>query len=266
MRNGDVRILQMFVEIHRDTALPFVLGTVGEDPQQPPISRAHGFDEHEFIWVKEGSGTFCVGDDRFVLQAGEGVFMRADLPHKYEGDGVFYTRWVTFSMSDAALDWLGVPSYMRFDVPTHLDRETVQLGEYANGNSTLMSRSSTGYAYVMELFSAILESKESTADRVTRFLERRYVEPLTLDDIALEAGMDRFALCRYYKQARGLTVMEELKRIRIEKAKRFLKYSADSVETVGRLCGFESAGYFCKRFRETVGCPPNEYRKRYSGK
>ena len=112
-----------------------------------------------------------------------------------------------------------------------------------------------------ELFSTILSSADTLSVRVLRLLEQRYSEPLTLYDIADEFGVDRFSLCRTYKAERGVTVMEDLNRIRIAKAKRFLKYGTDPIEKVGQLCGYESASYFGKRFRESVGQTPAEYRK-----
>ncbi len=259
--------MRMFAEIHKEPnhTLPFVLTTVGEASAQAPILRPEGLEFHQFIWVKEGSGCFTVEDEQFVLQAGEGLFVRANVPHSYEGNP-FHTQWVTFLLDPKTLDYLGIPTYMRYRVPEYLERETMQLFEFACGNSTVVSRSSAGYAFVIELFSTIREERESVADRIVHFLESHYAEPLTLDDIAAEAGMDRFTFCRYYKRESGMTVMEKLKQIRIAKAKRFLKYSSDSVETVGRMCGFESASYFCKLFRESVGCPPAEYRRRCVGK
>ena len=254
--------MQMFVEIHRETALPFVLNTVGYAEEQPPVSRPRGYDVHQFLWVKEGSGRFWVGDETFVLHAGEGLFTRADLPHGYTG-APFFTQWVTFRMSHEALDAMGVPSYLRFSVPAYLEQEADGLYAFAKGNSTVLSRSAAGYSLVTALFSTLLEENETLSARAVRFLERHYGEPLTLDEIADSVEVDRFALCRVFKRERGMTVTEALKDIRIAKAKRFLKYSADSVEAVGRQCGFESASYFCKTFRQSVGCSPNEYRKRH---
>ena len=57
--------------------------------------------------------------------------------------------------------------------------------------------------------------------------------------------------------------MEELKQIRIAKAKELLRFGSDRIEEVGRQCGYESASYFGKQFREVVGCSPGEYRRDY---
>ena len=252
----------MFAEIHknREIDLPFVLTTLGESIRQSPIHRPEGLKFHQFIWVKEGSGTFAISGQQFTLEAGDGIFMRAHVPHSYEGK-LFHTAWCTFTMSPKTLDYLGVGDYLRFTVPTYLDRETAQLLAHANGKSTLLSRSAAGYTYVTELFANILSSADTLSTRVMQMLEQRYSEPLTLYDIADEFSIDRFTLCRTYKNERGVTVMDDLNRIRIAKAKRFLKYGTDSIEKVGRMCGFDSPSYFGKRFREAVGQTPAEYRK-----
>lgn len=252
----------MFAEIHknREIELPFVLTTLGESVKQIPVHRPEGFNHHQFLWVKEGSGSFEIAGERFTLGVGEGVFMRANVPHSYEGKP-FHTAWCTFTLSPKTLDYLGVGEYLRFNVPPYLDRETAHLMAHANGKSTLLSRSAAGYAYVTELFSTILSSADTLSTRVLQMLEQRYSEPLTLYDIADEFSVDRFTLCRTYKSERGVTVMDDLNRIRIAKAKRFLKYGTDPIEQVGRMCGFDSPSYFGKRFREAVGQTPAEYRK-----
>ncbi len=251
-----------FVEIHTEAALrlPFFLNTVGENRKQPPVCRQNDF--HEFIWVKEGRGEFEVKGERFLLEAGEGLFLRAGIPHAYKGEH-FYTAWCTFIMPTEALDYLGIGDFLFFHVPLHLDREADQLSHFAAGESTLFSRSTAGYSFVMELFSAILSSEDTLSDKVLRFLEQHYAESLSLEEIAAAFYIDRYALCRIYKRERDITVMDDLLRIRLSKAKRFLKYGAEPVSQVGSMCGFESPGYFTKRFREAVGMTPTEYRKRF---
>lgn len=249
----------MFAEIHQDADLPFVLTTLGERLNDS-VCRPQGLRFHQFLWIKEGMGSFDIAGDRFELSAGEGIFTRAGVPHRYTGKP-FHTVFCTFTMQAEALDYLGVGDSLRFLVPPNLSHETKLLLAHATGKSTLLSRSAAGYAFVTDLFTAILTEKDTLSTRVLRLLEQRFSQPLTLYDIADEVGVNRFALCRLYKQERGVTVMEDLNRIRIAKAKSFLKYGTDPVEQVGRMCGFESPGYFGKRFKEAVGRPPAEYRK-----
>ena len=252
----------MFAEIHKSiyNRLPFVLTTLGEYTNQPPTNRPNGFPYHEFIWIKEGCGIFRIGGGEYLLEAGEGMFIRAGVPHSYEGKH-FHTFWCTFTIPSATLDYLGVGDHLRFTVPPYLNREAEQLLSFANGDSTPLSRSAAGYSFVMELFSTILAPSDCLSTRVLHLLEQKYSEPLTLLSISEELHVDKFALCRIYKRERGVTIIEDLNRIRIAKAKHFLKYGNESVETVGRMCGFETPSYFGKRFREATGTSPAEYRK-----
>ncbi|MBR3966784.1 MAG: helix-turn-helix transcriptional regulator [Clostridia bacterium] len=252
----------MFFEIDKNAleVLPIALHTVGETLKEDKISRPGGLGFHEIIWIRRGEGIFNVEGESFVLSEGQGVFMRGDVGHEYHGDG-FTTGWCTFSFPDEALDYLGVPRVMRFDVPSFLDAETDALHDFAFGDSTILTRSSAVYSYIVDFFSAVLGEKESLSVKISHILDSRYGEPLTLDIIASELGIDKFSLCRAFMREKGTSIMEELKRIRIAKAKRFLRFSSESIENIGKMCGFESASYFAKRFKEISGISPTEYRR-----
>ena len=257
--------IQNFAEIQSEafSKLPFVLAHLGESEKQSPINRPNGFEWHEFIWVKHGIGTFTVRDERFILEEGYGIFIRANVPHTYEGNP-FHTRWCTFSADSRVLDYvLGSREFLCFSCPTYLESETDTLIRTANSAADLMARSAAGYAFVTDLFLTITRSEISPDVRTAEFLETHYSEAITLDDIASAVGVDKYALCRDFRQKRGISIMEHLKQIRIAKAKRFLRYSSESVAEIGRMCGFESASYFIKRFGEVCACTPREYRERH---
>lgn len=252
----------MFAEINKEAVklLPFTLQTVGESRKQSAINRPEGHPYHHLIWVTSGSGAFELGGRTFILEKGEGMFMRAHIPHSYSGDN-FSTMWFTFSMDNTALDYMGAGDFFRFNTPENLSSEALHLLEFANGNSNTVSRSAAGYTFITEFFAKALSETVDFSERVIEILERRYSEPISLDDIAEELSTDKYTLCRRYKAEKGKTVMDELFRIRISKAKRFLRMSEENVADIGRMCGFENSCYFIKRFREYVGCTPSSYRR-----
>lgn len=256
-------VANMFAEIHREMfeALPFVLCTIGEGPQGA-IVRPRGLESHQFIWITEGEGEFSGPDKTYALFKGEGIFFRKNVPQRYAGvrDGM-YTVWCTFLVSDSVLDYYHVPDVFPFQVPRFLHTSTLELRTLCEGNSTVLSRSSAGYAWLTELLDALFAPTSSIAFQVRQYLESHYAEPLTLDEIARQVHISRFSLCHSFVREQGIPVMEQLKKIRIAKAKQFLRYTAKTAEEIGRLCGFESPSYFGKRFREETGHTPREYRR-----
>jgi LacI family transcriptional regulator len=66
----------------------------------------------------------------------------------------------------------------------------------------------------------------------------------------------------------GRTPAAEIRRVRIEVAKRLLIESDKSVAQVARASGFSQQDLFSRTFRRSVGVPPSDFRRQHqrSGK
>ena len=235
----------MFAEIRKEylntqgTTLPFVVCTVGESPHQGIVNRPQGFAYHHMLWVQAGAGIFRVGGQRRVLTAGMGFFCRKGVPHSYEREGsLLHTRWVTFLGAEGALDYYAAGDYFFFHTTSALTEATARLDDDCQGGSTPLSRSAAGYQWLTDWLQEKFEPAVSATVRIRQYMEAHFAEPLTLDEIAAQVHMGRYALCRYYQHDQGTTVMKQLKKIRVAKAKQFLRYASLPIEEVGRLCGY----------------------------
>jgi AraC-like DNA-binding protein len=241
--------------------LPFIPVTIGVSEKQGRTDRPNGFDVHQFLWVIGGEGIFTAEGNTVKLTDGHGFFSRKNVPHCYQSSGgAFDTMWVTFQNGEYLLDYYHVGDSFFFDVPGFLTASTKHLMEMCSRSSSRAILSAHGYAWAAELLDALFQKPLSGSEKVTLFLQHNYDKPLTLSTIAEHAGMDRFSLCRSYAKDTGETVMQALKKIRMQKAKDFLRYSSYSVEQIGKICGYESSSYFIKVFREDTNCTPLQYR------
>lgn len=187
--------------------------------------------------------------------------MKNTVPHSYSGDELS-TSFVTFFCAESLITYyFGDESYYIFKVPDFLEQALDDLCRFAVSNASRAARSAAGYSFVIDLLSAVTETTDTLIERVRSYLTDHLSEPIQLDDVAAHAGLDRYALCRYFSSHHTQSVMSELKSLRISKAKQLLRYSTESIEHIGHLCGFESPSYFALRFREECGCSPMEYRK-----
>jgi AraC-like DNA-binding protein len=89
----------------------------------------------------------------------------------------------------------------------------------------------------------------------------RYEEPLTLEDLSLEADLSAWHFMRAFRLAFGETPHGFLTRIRIERAKELLTVTNRQVTEVCFDVGFSSLGSFSALFRREVGLSPAQFRR-----
>jgi AraC-like DNA-binding protein len=92
-------------------------------------------------------------------------------------------------------------------------------------------------------------------------MDRHYAEPLSLDQVARQAGYSRFHFLRAFRDAFGETPRAYLTRRRIERARDLLRSANLTVTEICHMVGFSSLGSFSARFTELVGCSPSQYRE-----
>ncbi len=260
----------MFIEtdkkyIHEDKPpLPFVLYTIGRALSQPAVNRPAGYEGNQILCIEKGSGIFTVDGKTMVLNEGDGFFCRRNIPHSYKKNGKdFSTAWISFMCIDGILDYYSLPDYFRFVVTPLFISQINQLYSFCRLDSTVLSRSAAGYSLLTEWLTENFEPALTTEMIVKKFLDLNYSRPLTLNEIAEHVQMNKYALCHYYKKHCGCSIMDQLKRIRIAKAKQMLNQMPLRTEEAARMCGFESPSYFCKLFKKETGRTPLEYRKKH---
>jgi AraC-like DNA-binding protein len=85
-------------------------------------------------------------------------------------------------------------------------------------------------------------------------------DPIKLEEIARALNVSTFHFCRKFKHATGLTFVEYLSRVRIEKAKILLHNKSLRITEIAYEVGFQSLTHFNRIFRKLVGHSPTEYR------
>jgi len=92
------------------------------------------------------------------------------------------------------------------------------------------------------------------------FIETNITNPqFSVEMLAERAGMTRMNLYRRLKTLTGLSPVELIKKIRIEKACSLIKESYLSIAEIGNMSGFNSPSYFNTAFKKELGCTPGEY-------
>ena len=95
-------------------------------------------------------------------------------------------------------------------------------------------------------------------------VKRRYLEHLTLSDIAGSVNVHPVTLAREFRRHYHCTVGEMVRRARIGFACRQLLKPEESIADVAVSAGFYDQSHFAKTFKKQTGLTPAQYRLNYS--
>jgi AraC family transcriptional regulator len=95
---------------------------------------------------------------------------------------------------------------------------------------------------------------------IQAYIEQHLAEPLTLAELALEAGLSEFHFARMFKQSTRLAPHQYVMQRRMARAETLVRHSSLSLTEVAMACGFSSASHFSNRFKTAVGITPSQLR------
>jgi LacI family transcriptional regulator len=97
--------------------------------------------------------------------------------------------------------------------------------------------------------------------RIRRWIHEHACEGLTVAELVARQTMSQFTLTKHYERLFGRTPGAEIRAVKVDHARRYLRTTDFSVERIASLCGFEQAGKFSKFFKRETGMTPSEYRR-----
>lgn len=97
-------------------------------------------------------------------------------------------------------------------------------------------------------------------NRVITYINDNFCEDISAATLSRMFGYDEAYFCRKFKRNTGLTVMKYIQIMRLEKARRMLRDTADSVRQISLACGFSDTAYFSNCFKRLYGVTPTDYK------
>jgi LacI family transcriptional regulator len=107
----------------------------------------------------------------------------------------------------------------------------------------------------------VLVIEDQAVVDAARFIREHAVEPLSIADILDAAATGRRTLERRFKAALGRSMHDEIRRIRLDRARQLLRDTMLDMPTIAERCGFVSHARFSTVFHQHVGQTPTEFRR-----
>jgi LacI family transcriptional regulator len=107
----------------------------------------------------------------------------------------------------------------------------------------------------------------ATADarvaKAVRYIRQHANEDIDVGDVLRHVGISRTALDNRFLSALGHTAHEEIRRVRLKRARELLAESDLKLETIAERCGFRHGEYLGAVFRSEFGQTPGEFRAQH---
>jgi AraC family transcriptional regulator len=95
---------------------------------------------------------------------------------------------------------------------------------------------------------------------IMAFIDANLASPLTLDNLADQAGVSRAHFARYFRSITGVSPHRFVTLRRIEKAKQLLSDGRPSMVQIAQDVGFSNQSHFSQVFHAVTGKTPSQYR------
>jgi AraC-like DNA-binding protein len=99
--------------------------------------------------------------------------------------------------------------------------------------------------------------------RVIAFLERHFVDEISVGRLAEIAGISIAHLNRRFRQLLRLSPMQYVHSLRLHESKRLLATTDENIGQIAVAVGYYDQSHFTRRFRKVTGMTPLVYRKHF---
>jgi two-component system response regulator YesN len=130
-----------------------------------------------------------------------------------------------------------------------------------NDQGDLCAWISTALNEFIELVYSSQDAKKVTQIRpAINYIDANYDKPIGLADIARASYMSVSRLAHIFKEQMGITLIDYLTSVRIERAKQLLLATAQNCTEICFQVGYNNQSYFTRTFKRLVGMTPRQFR------
>jgi LacI family transcriptional regulator len=96
-----------------------------------------------------------------------------------------------------------------------------------------------------------------------RYIKEHFSKPITIEEIIEHVGLSKRGLEKAFEKHLGRSPASELRRLRLDNAKRLLTGTKDKIDSIAFDCGYSNSSNLSCAFRRDTGMSPRNYRLKF---
>jgi AraC-like DNA-binding protein len=228
-----------------------------------------------FQYTLSGFGMVEIKERSYPIAPGTAFMVRIPSEHRYflpEESDHWEFLWIMMRGTEVDRLWTEAETLLgqtpKFSPESPLIRYLLSMHREASKHRIVDRYQASGFVYqfMMELCRSKSANSQQTAtwpesiQRAMDYLHQHYANLNSVDEIAGAVGLTKFHFIRLFAKTTGLTPVQYLTKIRIQKSVELLRRTGLTVEEIAHQVGYANGNYFTKVFRPLVGISPGEFR------
>lgn len=228
----------------------------------------HYHEAYELYYLEMGSREYFLEDKLFSVSAGDFVLIPPGMLHRTGGEyGVrtlvsFTREYLKRMFTPEAIESITRCFEHRKVTPSQNQQALCKnlLKKLADSHDEVEFAMALGLL-LTELARCKNEHlKDGNISTIVTFINKNYAQISNISQIAEHFYLSKYHLCRIFKEAMKVTIIEYLNQVRIRNACQMLDFSDKDIGEVAEACGFNSVAYFSNVFKSITGVAPTKYR------
>ena len=236
----------------------------------------HAHNHLELFYIVGGKGQFLIQDQLYPVNANNLVIISPNVTHTEVSLNAQPLEYIVLGIEGIELA-TSENSSGQFNILDHY--ESVEISGCLRNILREMEQKNTGYEDICQAYMEILiirlmrntalsvpaEPRVTAGNKqcaaVRRYIDLHFKEPLSLDQLAEEAHMNKYYLSHTFKREYGVSPINYMISKRLDESKYLLSETDLSMSQIAQLLGFSSLSYFSQVFHRTQLVSPMEFRQ-----
>lgn len=228
-----------------------------------------------FQYTLAGRGEIRIGTQTYPLEQNSAFLVVTGTDHRYylPKDSEFWEFiFITLIGPESLECWSTIHNHsgpvVRFAPDSQVIRTLEHIYLEASNKFITNGYKASGLAaqFVMEVYQSLKYNQASpdtwpeVVVKALKLIHENYAVINSIEELSRSLDISKYKISRLFHATCGMTAMQYLTKIRMEKAMELLSQTKLNLGEIARLTGYSDENYFSKVFRKLTGISPGKFR------